>query len=430
MSHNGRDFVTNLGAKLATRSRHVCAFFGAGVSKACGLPDVGDLQKGVLASLEGANSALLTKQLNKRNLEQALSRIRRIAALLKDSQPSAGQEDSIDGLTALQADTLDELVCQAIVSELEISRADLKPMLDFAAWAARTDYHSPLEIFTVNYDLLLERALEEWQVPYFDGFIGTLIARFRTELVEPSPGAECMPGFFVRLWKIHGSLNWEWDEKHTILRRGNPVPKSAAIYPSDTKYDESRRIPFVVLQDRFRRALHQPETLTLISGYSFGDEHLNEIIYDAASRRERSEIIVFCYSSIPAELAERAARTPNIQVITGEEAIIGGVRDSWVMPQEELLSGFWVDGKFAFRDFKYLAGYLAKSVLKEEDRATASSGPASTFPGASLPASKIPAAKVPPSKIPAATFPVAAGFTSTHTPAPIGPTAQSKSTDA
>ena len=402
MSHNNRNFVTNLGAKLATRSRHVCVFFGAGAAKACGLPDVEALQKGVLARLEEPHRILLAKQLNRRNLEQALSRIRRIAALLKDSEPISGTEDSIEGLTAEVADKLDELVCQAIVKELDISSADLRPMLDFAAWAARTDYHSPLEIFTVNYDLLLERALEEWQVAYFDGFIGTLTARFRTELVEPLPGAECMPGFFVRLWKIHGSLNWEWDEKHKILRRGNPVRNSAAIYPSDTKYDESRRIPFVVLQDRFRRALHQPETLTLISGYSFGDEHLNEVIYDAASRRERSEIIVFCHSTIPAELAERAARTPNIQVLTGEEAIIGGLRDYWEKPQEEMPPGFWVDDKFAFRDFKYLAAHLAKSVSREEGRPVTSTVSALTFAAAKLPAAKLPASKIPAVTVPAA----------------------------
>jgi NAD-dependent SIR2 family protein deacetylase len=76
MAHNNRDFVTNLGTKLATRSRHVCVFLGAGAAKACGLPDVGALQKGVLANLEASHRALLAKQLNRRNLEQALSRIR------------------------------------------------------------------------------------------------------------------------------------------------------------------------------------------------------------------------------------------------------------------------------------------------------------------------------------------------------------------
>jgi hypothetical protein len=46
--------------------------------------------------------------------------------------------------------------------------------MDFAAWAARTNYLTPLEVFTVNYDLLIEEAFEEFLVPYFDGFVGTL----------------------------------------------------------------------------------------------------------------------------------------------------------------------------------------------------------------------------------------------------------------
>lgn len=250
---------------------------------------------------------------------------------------------------------------------LALDVAVSKPMLNFASWVGRANYRLPLEIFTVNYNLLLETALEAQQVAYFDGFLGTLTARFRTELVEPLHGADCMPSFFTRLWKLHGSLNWEWDETHKILRRGNAVANSAAIYPSDTKYDESRRMPFVVLQDRFRRALHQPETLTLISGYLFGDDHLNEIIYDAATRRERSEIIVFCYDQIPDDLAEQAERSPNIQVIAGTEAIIGGVRAAWESPQDPMPPDIWSGDKLTLPDFKCLAAYLSKSVAREDE---------------------------------------------------------------
>jgi NAD-dependent SIR2 family protein deacetylase len=380
MAHNPQKFAANISAKLATRSRHVCTFLGAGVSKACGLPDVANLQKRVLAKLDESNRALFSTQLTQRNLEQALSRVRRIAALLKDSLPAKtpsvppnGQttpQETIEGLSASSADKLDELVCKAIVEELSVANTNLTPMRDFAAWAGRCDYHSPLEIYTVNYDLLLETALEDQHVAYFDGFLGTLTARFRTELVEPMPGADCMPSFFTRLWKLHGSLNWAWDEKHKILRRGTAVEESAAIYPSDTKYDESRRMPFVVLQDRFRRALLHPETLTLISGYSFGDEHLNEMIYEAASTKERSEIVVFCHSKIPHSLAEQARRTPNIQIATKTEAIISGVRADWQPPMEnEYPVGIWKDGAFTLGDFAHMAAYLAKSVtLDVENR--------------------------------------------------------------
>lgn len=353
MSHNPSKFAMGVSAKLAARSRHVCTFFGAGTSKACGLPDVKQLQERVLAKLDTAEKALFQQQLADRDLEKALSRVRRIAALLTGNT-------QLDGLTADTANALDKSVCQAIVKELDTKSADLAPVMDFAAWAARTNYITPLEVFTVNYDLLIEAAFEEFLVPYFYGFIGTLRSRFRTDLVEPLPGSDCMPTFFTRLWKLHGSLNWEWDSDHKIFRCGRPVADSAAIYPSDTKYDESRRMPFVVLQDRFRRALHQPETLTLVAGYAFGDDHLNEVIFDAATRRERSEIIVFCYDTIPESLAKRAARTPNIQVAGATEAIIGGIRGQWV-PAEDTPPNLWANGKFLLGDFKHLAAYLAKS---------------------------------------------------------------------
>ena len=49
-----------------------------------------------------------------------------------------------------------EKFAKAIVEELSTDTARLDPVLQFASWAARADYHQPLEVFTVNYDLLLE----------------------------------------------------------------------------------------------------------------------------------------------------------------------------------------------------------------------------------------------------------------------------------
>lgn len=354
--HDPVRFATDLSAKLATRSRHVCLFLGAGVGCSCGLPDVAKLQGLVLSALNTDDATAFKKQLSKGNLEQALSRLRRMAALLSASQ-------SLDDLSSTQATALDRTVCQKIVDALSVeSLTDLRPVEYIAAWAGASRYHQPVEIFTVNYDLLFETALERRRAPYFDGFVGTLKARFHTELVENSVGKdkECVPAFFVRLWKLHGSVNWLW-ESPDIVRLGQPVSGSlaAAIYPSDAKYDESRRVPFVVLQDRFRRALQEPETVVIISGYSFADEHLNELIFEAAARRERSEFVAFCHSNIPDELAKRAAISPNLQVVSGTEAILGGVRGNWKVPSAP--ADVWDKGKFSLRDFGRLAEYLARS---------------------------------------------------------------------
>ena len=158
-------FVTGLSARLATRSRHVCAFLGAGAARACGLPDVAQLQQRVVSALEGDDKKNFSSQLEGRNLEEALSRLRRITTLLSDGK-------TFEDLDTTRAAALDKTVCRAIIKELEIKEnTDLLPVNNFAAWVARASYRLPVELFTVNYDLLLETALEARRVPYFDGFV-------------------------------------------------------------------------------------------------------------------------------------------------------------------------------------------------------------------------------------------------------------------
>lgn len=364
-THDPHDFANTLSTKLATRSRHVCVLLGAGVGKACGLPDVATLQDDILADLPDEQKPLLAAQLATGNIEQALSRLRRIAGLLSG-------DETVGGLTAQAARDLDTTICAQIVSRLDVGRADLAPALHLASWAGRVEYHLPLEIFTVNYDLLVEVALEKLGVAYFDGFVGALHARFRTDLVEATrdDSDEWLPSFLVRLWKLHGSVNWVWEDsgRADVIRLGSPVDADAvaAIYPSDTKYDESRRVPFVVLQDRFRRALHTAESLVLVTGYSWRDEHLNELLIEAARRRPRSEIVAFARSTIPAAVAESATSLPNLQVVTAREAILGGVQGAWKSPDDPL-PDLWSDESFALADFRGLAAFLAKSSAPQPD---------------------------------------------------------------
>jgi hypothetical protein len=203
---------------------------------------------------------------------------------------------------------------RATVQALDDASADLTPFRDFATWVAGAYYRLPVEIFTINYDLLIERGFELIGTPYFDGFVGSLRGHFRPELVdtlESDDQAQVLPATFARLWKPHGSVNWEetaGSASHRIVRRGAPVDISAtaAIYPTDEKYDQARRVPFVVLMDRFRRALSAPETITLVAGYSFGDQHINEMLFEAARAHPRSETVVFCVDAAPAAVTDVA----------------------------------------------------------------------------------------------------------------------------
>jgi hypothetical protein len=366
IQHDPAKFADSLGSKLSARSRHVCVFLGAGASKACGLPDVATLQELVVAGLNAGQQTAFDKQRKGRTFEEALSRVRRIETLLRDAS------GKVDGLNAGAAAALDRDVCRLIVKHLQEAKVELEPMLRFVAWAAQAEYDQPLELFTVNYDLLLETALEEFGIPYFDGFVGTLRARFRTDLVEASPqdAGDWLPAFLVRLWKLHGSVNWEWEagERAEVVRLGASVPSGspAAIYPSDMKYEESQRVPFVVLQDRFRRALQTPETLVLVTGYSWGDGHLNEMLFDAAKRRPRTELVSFSFGPLPEPLATRAEALPNIQVVGTNEAVLAGVRGGWAAPASEL-PNIWADGQCLLGDFRHLSRLLARSSPQHGD---------------------------------------------------------------
>jgi hypothetical protein len=180
--HDPLAFANSLSAKLATRSRHVCALLGAGAARACGLPDVAGLENGVQAALTGEQATAFKELLHSRNLEQALSRLRRIHALVD------GTGQKVDNLSGSDAQQLDYAICSAIVAELDITTADLEPMLKFAAWAARANYHLPVEIFTLNYDLLTETALEKLRVPYFG-----ISCRFRGSLHLAGRGGQRPP---------------------------------------------------------------------------------------------------------------------------------------------------------------------------------------------------------------------------------------------
>ena len=81
---------------------------------------------------------------------------------------------------------------------------------------------------------------------YFDGFVGHIKGQFRPDLVEAidTASTQLLPATFIRLWKLHGSSNWEWQmtsARRRIVRLGDHAPagSAVAIYPSDEKYDDS-----------------------------------------------------------------------------------------------------------------------------------------------------------------------------------------------
>jgi hypothetical protein len=359
--HDPAECVGVLLEKLGQPRRHLSMLLGAGASMAAGLPDLAALGIAVRDRLKGSERAHYDRLIEGRNLETVLSHLRLARSLLV----SAGGR--FDGLTAETAGILDRRITSAIAAI--VARGEDAPTgahEHLAAWLGRSTRASAIEVFTTNYDLLLERAFELRGVPYFDGFVGVFRGEFRPDLIEPDEATESArpPVGWVRLWKLHGSVSWVIDDAsgRRIVRLGRyPVVSPdamLAIYPSAEKYEESRRMPFLALTDRFRRALATPESTTVTVGYSFGDQHLNELIFTAAARYQRSEIIALFRDAIPPVVVEQATRFANLSAYGATEAVLGGEHGGY----RATPAGPGWDGQRALvGDFARLTGLLTKA---------------------------------------------------------------------
>jgi hypothetical protein len=151
--------VKELSAKLAPRSRHVSLLLGAGTSMTAGLPDLAHMKDSILALLSLDEQRLAAKLTEGRNIEQMLTRLRRISAII-------GRDESVGGFTSLEATSLDAALCGAIVGVVAAPPGATDSFRALGVWAAGARYAFPIEIFTINYDTLIEAGLETEGVPY------------------------------------------------------------------------------------------------------------------------------------------------------------------------------------------------------------------------------------------------------------------------
>ena len=154
-------------------------------------------------------------------------------------------------------------------------------------------------VFTTNYDLFSERAMDNLGISYTNGFSG-FVERFFNPSIFNYALAEQMDisslkwsviDSFIYLFKIHGSVNWvekESSNKLFSIQELQDVSfdklKSEAnymIYPSPLKQNASLGSPYADLFREFQKRITQKQSILVTMGFSFGDEHINNIIFQA-----------------------------------------------------------------------------------------------------------------------------------------------------
>lgn len=358
-THDPRQVIEDLRNHLAAHDRRLIFLLGAGASSAINvaaadtltskekqkheplIPGTEGLTEECAAAVKdmGVSQAeawtMLVKQCKQNNrsanVENILSKVRmKIDAI--------GDDEMLVGLNRKQLSEVEEKICSTIAKIVNPSEDKIPKKIPhdcFAAWVKKINRTVPLEIFTSNYDVLLERAFESSRVPFFDGFVGTYRPFFYPECVEDDnlqPNAK-----WVRLWKLHGSVNWNIIEgtREQQIIRSQPSESGEMILPSHRKYDESRKQPYVAYMDRLSRVMNSEHSLLITCGYSFGDEHINAILYGALDNRHTANIVALQFNDLKEsdETVNAASQRSNFCVIGPNACVISGIWGEWQLTQ-------------------------------------------------------------------------------------------------
>lgn len=173
------------------------------------------------------------------------------------------------------------------------------------SFASRTGVRDRLNIFSTNYDRLIEAGAELAGLHLLDRFLGNLMPIFRSSRMDLDmhynpPGIRGEPRYLegvARFTKLHGSVDWVHTGKD-VRRLGLPFGAASVepylqapglggatshqlmIYPNAAKDRETADYPYVELFRDLAATVCRPNSTLVTYGYSFGDEHINRVIRD------------------------------------------------------------------------------------------------------------------------------------------------------
>ena len=291
------------------------------------------------------------------NIELVLSRIRSLAEVIGSSK--------VHGLDAAGYVSFSTNVCSIIKDVVGQSLPEGRnPYSDTISWINGIKREHAVEIFTTNYDLLFEEAMERSRTPYFDGFSGSKAAFFDPSSISSND----LPARWIRLWKLHGSINWSKNAQGEVVRYEG-VDDGTMVYPSHVKYDQTQSAPFSSLFERLKNFLLEPDSLLIIVGFSFADAHISAKLDECLSENTSAAILAFQYQNLENEIYAKkvATRRPNISVYCRDGAVINGIEAKWQigeLPSKNwavIRNEYWQQDKFVLGDFLHFSKFLAST---------------------------------------------------------------------
>lgn len=206
------------------------------------------------------------------------------------------------------------------------------------SFASRSATRERLNVFTTNYDRVIEFGAELAGIRLIDRFIGSINPIFRSSRLEVDmhynpPGIRGEPRYLegvAYFTKLHGSLDWIYQNRNvrrialpygatSIMSYLPNSEKNLIIYPNPSKDRETAEYPYVDLFRDFAAAICRPNSTVVVYGYSFGDEHINRVIEDMLSIPS-THLVIISYTDEGNRIQKfyaRAKRSAQITLLLG-----------------------------------------------------------------------------------------------------------------
>lgn len=329
--HNPDQYMSSLRQVIAQGRKRIGLLVGAGAPAGISAPDgsgplipaVAGLTERVLKALDehyGTSLKAITAEIKNPNIENILSRVRSLAGVIGTTK--------VHGLDGAGYNELSGAICGEIgkIVKQPLPEGE-SPYAEFVNWISGAAREHAVEIFTTNYDLLFEQALERARVPYFDGFVGASEPFFDPSSVASND----LPARWVRLWKMHGSLGWKSNNRGEVIRVGE-AHATHLVFPEHLKYDQTQKAPYAALFDQLRSFLMTPDTLLIATGFSFADAHISARIDECLAANPSASVFAFQFKKLAEEIyaCDIASRRSNMSVYASDKAMINGVAASWL----------------------------------------------------------------------------------------------------
>jgi hypothetical protein len=186
-------------------------------------------------------------------------------------------------------------------------------------------------VFTLNYDLFHETAMDRLGIPYINGFMGSVERRFNpavfryslSQQLEISSRKWSSVDSLVYFAKLHGSVSWESrdDGLFPVVETAPQLIKNdhLLIYPTPAKQNASFAAPYSDMFREFQTRVARDQSVLITVGYSFSDEHVNNIIFQALTI-PTFRLVAFVDPNANAMITKlRALNDPRIWIVGTED---------------------------------------------------------------------------------------------------------------